>query len=205
MFDRCSDNAIQSLKWRGYDLQSIIDARYGDKLPCRDDSNRHTESLKLATDLLLMLDGDKAKVEKIVESQPWVREIIDERGEDVEKTVESAASCVAEKEKKYAGSLPSKAMLEAVKPNAVGRRYQEIVKGTASEPSTELRTVLRLPLILEKWGAEIESMFEDFPMLRDVCKGLKRNPVSCCDVCGWRVYDDTDDTLLVQILPSSAE
>ena len=25
------------------------------------------------------------------------------------------------------------------------------------------------------WGAEIETMFEDYPLLRDICKGLKRN------------------------------
>ena len=113
----CQTNAEDSknnLTWRGYDLQSIIDARYGEKLPCRDDSNRHTESLKLATDLLLMLDGDKERVQSIVEAQPWVQEIIDERGEDVAQTVESAAGCVAEKEKKYASSLPSKSMLKAI-------------------------------------------------------------------------------------------
>ena len=168
---------FQCITWRGYDLQSIIDARYGDKLPCRDDSNRHTESLKLATDLLLMLDGDQQLVQRIVEAQPWVREIIDERGEDVEKTVESAASCVAEKEKKYAESLPSKAMLEAVK-TATGLTYQEIVKGTAlRHPSTGSGTALgpSITQSLEKWGEEIEAMFEDFPMLRDACAGLKRN------------------------------
>ena len=165
------------VKWRGYDLQSIIDARYRDKLPCRDDSNRHTESLKLATDLLIMLDGDKAKVEKIVESQTWVREIIDERGEDVEKTVESAASCVSEKEKRAAGAIPSKVMQEAVK-YFCGRSYQEILKGPSTGSGTVetgRQGVQDITSSLEKWGAEIESMFEDFPILQDVCKGLKRN------------------------------
>ena len=100
---------------------------YGDKLPCAADSNRHNESLKLATDLLLMLDGDKASVQRIVEAQPWVKEIIDERGENVGQTVASAAECVAQKEKKYASSLPSKAMLEAVQ-KATGKTYQEITK-----------------------------------------------------------------------------
>ena len=159
------------VKWRGYEIQGIIDARYGDKLPCRDDSNRHTESLKLATDLLLMLDRDQQLVQRIVEAQPWVREIIDERGEDVEKTVESAASCVAEKEKKYAGSLPSKAMLEAVK-DFCGRSYQEIVKGVKE---TESQGAQYITQNLEKWGEEIEGMFEDFPILQDVCAGLKRS------------------------------
>ena len=169
----CQTNAEDSknnLTWRGYDLQSIIDARYGEKLPCRDDSNRHTESLKLATDLLLMLDGDKERVQSIVEAQPWVQEIIDERGEDVAQTVESAASCVAEKEKKYASSLPSKSMLQAIQA-ATSRTYQEIVRGITESDETGSRGISTL---LEGWGEEIESMFDEFPLLRDICKGLKK-------------------------------
>ena len=161
-----------SLKWRGYDVQSIIDARYGEKLPCAADSNRHNESLKLATDLLLMLDGDKDAVLRIVESQPWVKEIIDERDENVSQTVSSAAECVAQKEKKYASSLPSKAMLTAIQ-EATGRSYVEITKA-----QTQTAMTLKdddMAQWLWDWGAQIEELFEYFPILKDVCKGLKRN------------------------------
>ena len=161
-----------SLKWRGYDVQSIIDARYADKLPCAADSNRHTESLKLATDLLLMLDGDKQTVLRIVEAQPWVKEIIDERDENVGQTVASAADCVAQKEKKYASSLPSKAMLEAIQ-KATGRSYQEITKAQAQ------RAVVvgdeDINRWLWDWGAQIEELSKDFPLLKDITKGLKKN------------------------------
>ena len=161
--------------WRGYDLQSIIDARYGDKLPCRDDSNRHTESLKLATDLMLMLDGDKTAVQRAVEAQPWVQEIIAERNENVSQTVESAAGCIKEKEKKYAGSLPSKAMQEAVKA-ATGLTYQEIVKGSALQTQGPQEiSESDIDRYLWDWGEQIEVLFDDFPILKDVCKGLKRN------------------------------
>ena len=162
---------LSSIKWRGYDVQSIIDARYGDKLPCAENSNRHKESLKLATDLLLMLDGDKKLVQRIVEAQPWVQEIIEERDEDVEQTVESAAGCVAEKEKKYASSLPSKAMLEAVR-KVAGRTYQEVVKGVNAD--RDEADGMSMYAQLDAWGAEIEALFDDFPLLRDVCAGLKR-------------------------------
>ena len=162
---------LSSIKWRGYDVQSIIDARYGDRLPCAEDSNRHKESLKLATDLLLMLDGDKAAVQRIVEAQPWVQEIIEERDENVDQTVESAASCVAEKEKKYAGSLPSKAMQEAVR-KVAGRTYQEVVKGVNAD--RDEADGMSMYAQLDGWGAEIEALFDDFPLLRDVCAGLKR-------------------------------
>ena len=165
------------VKWRGYELQSIIDARYGDKLPCKEDSNRHAESLKLATDLMLMLDGDKALVRKVVEAQPWVQEIIDERDENVEQTVESAAGCIAEKEKKYASSLPSKAMQEAVKA-VCGRTYQEVLKGvkeTGRQGVQDNTDASDITQRLEEWGERIEELFGDYPILRDICKGLKRN------------------------------
>ena len=164
-------NPCQEIKWRGYDIQSIIDARYGNKLPCAEDSNRHKESLKLATDLMLMLDGDKKLVQRIVEAQPWVKEIIEERDENVAQTVESAAGCVAEKEKKYASSLPSKAMQEAVRKIA-GCTYQEVVKGVHAD--RDEAEGMSMYAQLDGWGAEIEAMFDDFPLLRDVCAGLKR-------------------------------
>ena len=168
---------MESIKWRGYDVQAIINARYGDRLPCAEDSNRHKESLKLATDLLLMLDGDTKLVQRIIEAQPWVQEIIEERDENVGQTVESAASCVAEKEKKYAGSLPSKAMQEAVK-RVTGKDYREVTGASSDHPAhpgTPPDSGGEINRLLDQWGAEIEEMFDDFPLLRDVCKGLKRS------------------------------
>ena len=166
-----SEGLGEASKWRGYDIQAIIDARYGDKLPCKADSNRHNESLKLATDLLLMFDGDKALTQRTVERQPWVQEIIDERDENVAQTVESAASCVAEKEKKYASSMPSKAMQEAIQ-KVTGKTYREIVSNAQPDLANPGGDI---DASLEKWGAEIEGMFDDFPLLRDICAGLRRS------------------------------
>ena len=170
--EKDSCNSCSEVKWRGYDVQSIIDARYAEKLPCEADSNRHKESLKLATDLLLMLDGDKDQVQRIVEMQPWVKEIIDERDENVAQTVESAAGCIAEKEKKYASSFPSKAMLEAIQ-KATGRSYQEITKA-----QTQKAVVVGdedITRWLWDWGEQIEVLSKDFPLIKDICKGLKKN------------------------------
>jgi len=169
--DSLDKKSSLEIKWRGYDIQRIIDARYSDKLPCAEDTNRHNESLKLATDLLLMLDGDKKLVLQILEAQSWVQEIIAERDEDVEQTVESAAGCVKEKEKKYASSLPSKAMQEAVR-KVAGRTYQEVIKGVNAE--RDEADGMSMYAQLDAWGSEIETMFDDFPLLRDVCAGLKR-------------------------------
>ena len=167
-----SCSPLQEIKWRGYDIQSIINQRYADKLPCKDDSNRHAESLKLATDLLLMLDGDKALVQRIVESQSWVQEIIEERNENVAQTLESAASCITQKERKYAASLPSKAMLTAIQ-EATGRSYVEITK--AQTQKAIVTSEADISRWLWEWGAQIEALGEDYPIIKDITKGLKCN------------------------------
>ena len=170
------------VKWRGYDIQSIIDQRYADKLPCEADSNRHAESLKLATDLMLMLDSDKQRVLRIVEAQPWVQEIIKSRNENVGQTVESAASCVARKEHEYASSLPSKSMLEAIR-KVTGKSYQEITKTQEKKEATTLSED-EINTRLWDWGEQIEQLSEHYPLLKDICKGLKKNQYPAALVVG---------------------
>ena len=175
-----SSNSCSEIKWRGYDIQSIIDQRFADKLPCADDSNRHKQSLILATDLLLMFDGDKQLVQRIVEAQSWVQEIIAERDENVAQTVESAAKQKAKREESTSIPYPSTAMQNAIKA-VTGKTYQEITNVT-KEPSlcdtangNHNSQFSTLNSQLDAWGSEIESMFGDFPVLKDVCEGLKRS------------------------------
>ena len=167
-----SEGVQDGLKWKGYDVQSIIDLRYGDKLPCAADSNRHNESLKLASDLLVLFDGDKQKTLAMLKAQNWVQEIIDERDENVEQTVSSAAQRMAERENKYLSQLPSKAMQDAIK-EATGKTYQEITKGQAQQNATLMDD--EMSRWLWEWGERIEAMMPEYPILRDICKGLKRN------------------------------
>ena len=160
------------ITWRGYDIQSIIDQRFAGNLPCAANSNRHNESLKLASDLLIMFDGDKQKVLALLKAQSWVKEIIDERDENVEQTVQSAAERMADREKKYLSQMPSKPMQEAIK-EATGKTWQEITQMQTS--ASVAVTEGDIERWLWDWGAQIEAMFDDFPILRDICKGLKRN------------------------------
>ena len=167
------DVPASGLTWKGYDVQSIIDLRYGDKLPCAADSNRHNESLKLASDLLIMFDGDKQKTLAMLKAQPWVQEIIDERDENVEQTVSSAAQRMAEREKKYLSQQPSKAMQDAIA-KASGKTYAEITKG-AQTTSAAAEAQMTMDQWLWEWGDQIEALFDDYPLLRDICRSLKKN------------------------------
>ena len=158
--------------WRGYDVQCIIDKRYGDKLPCREDRNRHNESLKLASDLLTLLDGDRVDVQRVLEKQTWVQELISE-GERVENTISSAVEHKRDKEKKFLNQLPSKPMLEAIQ-KVTGKTFQEITKGTKASTAAVLKDDT-MAQMLWGWGEEIEALSEYYPALKDVCKGLKHN------------------------------
>jgi hypothetical protein len=167
------DAGTVSLKWHGYEIQNIIDQRYSAKLPCEADSNRHKESLKLATDLLIMLDGDKATVQKIVESQSWVQEIIDARDENVAQTVESASKQMAKREESTSKPYPSKLMQAAIEA-VTGKTYQELV-GDISQQGQAPLCENRMQKMLQGWGEEIETLFPDFPLLKDICDGLKKS------------------------------
>ena len=189
----------QCIDWCGYDIQKIIDVRYGgDRRPSAKSRSRHKESLVLATDLLLMLDGDKALVQRIVERQPWVQEIIRERDENVAQTVESAAKQMARREESTAEPWPSKGMQKAVE-EVTGKKYKEVrqgvTQGTGTQCSASYAQMSQSPsdtggpstssgtagsarvmnVQLCKWGEEIEELFPEFPLLADVCSGLKKS------------------------------
>ena len=134
--DQTTKRPNDQITWLGYQVQKIIDARFAAKLPCKEDSNRHKESLKLASDLLILFDGDKQKTLSVLKAQPWVQEIIAERDEDVEQTVKSAAARMAEQEKKYLTQSPSKAMQAAIE-EVTGKTYKELTKSTADENQNE--------------------------------------------------------------------
>ncbi len=166
------DNHEVEIKWRDYDIQCIIDKRYGAKLPCAADSNRHNESLKLASDLLVLFDGDRKLVQRILERQSWVQEIIEERDENVAQTVASAAERMADREKKYLTQCPSKAMQEAIC-QACGQTWKQITQGETTDAATIGEE--EIEQWLWDWGEKIEALFPYYPALQDACKGLKRN------------------------------
>ena len=163
---------VETINWREYDIQRIIDERYGAKLPCAADSNRHNESLKLASDLLVLFDGDRQVVQQVLERQSWVQEIIAERNENVAQTVASAAERMAEREKKYLTQCPSKAMQEAIV-KACGQSWKQITQGEeACDTSIGEEEIEKW---LWDWGEKIEELFPYYPAMADACKGLKRN------------------------------
>jgi hypothetical protein len=157
------------------ELQNIIDAwtkeRFGDGTK---QVSRHEASVALARDLYIMLDRDARQTLTVLKAQKWVQDMITERNEDVERTVRNAAEYVAAAESEAAKKgktwlpKPSKEWQKAMKEvNGEGLTVNGEKKGTINHDS--------LTMNLNAWGSEIESMFGDFPVLKDVCEGLKRS------------------------------
>jgi hypothetical protein len=166
--------------WYGEDIQPVIDYWSAQRFGNGDEgASRHDASVSLARDLFIMFDRDQRKALETLKAQPWVQDIIRERDEDVDRTVSDAANYVAAQESETAKKgkpwlpMPSKEMQEAVEA-IKGRNYQEIIKCQTAVSKGQNSQISNLNSQLEDWGAEIESMFDDFPMLRDICKGLKR-------------------------------
>ena len=87
--------SISDFKYKGVPVQKIVDCWVGDKLP--EPGERHKTSLELADQLRYICDADPVAIEGILRAQPWVQDIIKERGENVSQTVKSALSYKEEK------------------------------------------------------------------------------------------------------------
>jgi len=60
-------------------------------------------------------------------------------------------------------------------PKGLSKPMREIVKSTQREPSPLCTSEGNINQMLWDWGTQIEALMEDFPLLRDICKGLKKN------------------------------
>ena len=67
-------------------------------------------------------------------------------------------------------------------PNQRLLKYQEQLftksqrlQSTQKEPSPLCTSEQNIDQMLWDWGAQIEALFDDFPVLKDICKGLKKN------------------------------
>ena len=138
------------ITWLGYPVQEIIDKMYSKALPCKEKSNRHENSLKLASDLLVLLDGDKEEVERVLRQQSWVKEIVSERNENVSQTIESALQRKTKREGETIYQGVSRKMNAAIKA-LYGKTYYELKKNIENEEEID-----------EQEKAELEETKERF-------------------------------------------
>jgi len=111
-------------------------------------------------------------IETLLRQTPFVKEIVEERNENVAGTVHSAMSYDMLK------GLPKRLQAALVKAGIIDNNGR--FKGQIEQINSPLST-FHSPLNdsidhkLWLWGEQIEQLSESFPLLKDVCKGLKRN------------------------------
>ena len=140
--------------------------------------SRHEASVVLARDLYIMTDRDKPKTLALLMAQKWVQEIVQERCEDVERTVNNAADYVAAQEnenaKKGKSWLPNiskemKAALESVGAVCTQGTDPQCSTGSAQlgqSPSADNDVYGMLPL--DQWAEELQEMAGYYPCMKEL-------------------------------------
>ena len=158
----------------GENYQKIIEAWSEQRFGGDGKVSRHEASVVLARDLYIMLDRDKSRTLALLMMQPWVKQIIEERGEDVERTVNDAAAYVAAQESENAKKgrpwLPkvSKEMKAALE--KVGALDSPPVQTTPAPPNLggENGGDIYDQLPLDKWAEEMQEMAAFYPCMKEL-------------------------------------
>ena len=158
------ENPLSSAaEYHGVPYSKIVAAWVGDKKI--EQGDRHRTSLVLADHLRYITDNDPRLIEQILRETPFVKEIIEERGEDVSTTVKSAQGY------EFLKGIP-KRMQQALK--AAGAVSTQ---GTAPQCSTGSAQLGQSPsadndvyavLPLEVWAKELLEMAEYYPCLKEL-------------------------------------
>ena len=141
------------------------------------DGSRHKFALKVASDAIIMLDGDLDKVRQVLLSLSWVKDVIKERGQDeIERILQTAKKRMEKKEaENYNEPQPSKEMRDAVK-TVTGRSYRQLTREAhlTAEGRELAASEHDIMMMLENIGCDVEKLFPYYPVLRLLCYHLKR-------------------------------
>ena len=163
---------VQSMMF-GALITDFIKALLPDGVP---EGSRHKFAIKLASDLLILLDGDTEKTKALLLSQQWVKDVVAERGmKEIDGILTSAQNLKQKRESENLTELqPSKNMQRAIE-QVTGRKYRELVSeanraimGTSYD--SELQNILKT---LDRIGRELEKLKRHFPLIRHLCFRMK--------------------------------
>ena len=155
--------AVDALTYHNVPYSRIVEAWVGDKKI--EQGDRHRTSLVLADHLRYITDNDPKLIEQILRETPFVKEIIEERNEDVSTTVKSAQGY------EFLKGIP-KRMQQALKAaGAVSTHGTDPQCSTGSaqlgqSPSADNDVYAVLPL--EEWAKELQEMAEYYPCLKEL-------------------------------------
>ncbi len=141
------------------------------------EGSRHKMALRLASDLIILFDGDLDKVRKVLLSLKWVKDVVKERGQDeIERILKTAQKRMEKREaENYGDPQPSKEMRDAIK-LVTGRSYKQLSREArlTAEGHQLAEAEYDIQKMLESMGCDVEKLFPHFPVIRLLCHLLKR-------------------------------
>jgi len=143
--------------YHGVPYAKIVAAWIGDKKI--EPGDRHRTSLVLADHLRYITDNDAALIEQILRETPFVKEIIDERNEDVAVTVKSAQGY------EFLKGIPKRMQQALASTGALAvDRSKMKVESSADAANDDVYGVLPL----DKWAEELQEMAEYYPCMKEL-------------------------------------
>ena len=144
------------LEYHGVPYQKIIAAWMGTKKI--EQGDRHRTSLVLADHLRYITDNDPKLIEAILRETPFVKEIVEERNEDVAQTVKSAQGY------EFLKGIPrrlQKALKEAGADGSSDTQPSDISPQTSSDD-------IYAALPLDAWATELQEMAKHYPCMKEL-------------------------------------
>ena len=158
----------------GYSVVDFINTIYPDGAP---EGSRHKSALRLASDLMILLDGNEQVVRMVLLKLTWVQAVIAERGEkEIDDIIDSARKQLKKRESECFGDLrPSHEMQQAIA-QVVGRKYNQLVAEAREKQRGGEFVSGRddIVMVLERIGRQLEKFFKHYTLLRLLCHGLPR-------------------------------
>ena len=121
-------------------------------------NSRHKFALKLANDLMILLDGDEARVKQVLLQQSWVNDVITERGmSEMDRIIDAAKKLLHKRESEnLTDPQPSKEMRRAIE-QVTGQKYNVLVRTQRAKALGQAAAVQDdITLMLDRIGTRLE-------------------------------------------------
>ncbi len=155
-------------------VAEVVKTMYPEGVPA---GSRHNAALRLAGDLMIVLDGDEKVVKHALLQLTWVREIIVERGEkEIDDIISAAKNLLKKREAEHFGDLrPSREMQAALK-TLTKRTYKQLMQLTRAKLGGDDGAAdININDVLERMGDVIQKrFFRHYPLLKLACHGLQK-------------------------------
>ena len=147
----------------GHPVADYINTMLPDGAP---KGQRHHTMLKLANDLIILLDNNEQHVKQALMQLPWVQDVVRERGEkELDNVIDSAKKLLKKRESdSFYPVRPSKDMQIAIEV-LTSRNYKELVYASSNQTGNNKNSD-ELVEMLSRMGKQLKKFRPFFPMMK---------------------------------------